>query len=65
MFNYIKSLKLGFNVSVESINKLLEDIIKKDITYELFAIKYQFELEQLDQQLPQALQFLKTVFIQL
>lgn len=65
MLEYIKSLKLTFNVTAESISKLLEDIIRKDITYELFGIKYQFELEQLDQQMPQALNFLKTVFMQL
>lgn len=42
VFNYIKSLKLNFNITVESINKLLEEIITKDINYELFAIRYQF-----------------------
>lgn len=29
----MKSLKLSYNQTEESINKLLEEIIKKDITY--------------------------------
>ena len=44
---------------------MLEELIAKDITYQLFAIKFQFELGQTDQQLSQALPFMKNVFGQL
>jgi hypothetical protein len=61
IFSYIRSLKIQHHPKIEEIHKYIELILKQDNTYELFAIKFEFDLQEISQQM-QPLEFLKYMF---
>ena len=42
IYPYVKALKLNYNRVVEAIYKLMDSMLHRDSTYELFAIKFEF-----------------------
>ena len=46
IFKYIASLKLTYHPVINSISELIKQLIQHDLTQELFAIQFEFQLTQ-------------------
>jgi hypothetical protein len=63
IFGYLRQLHLTASKElVRTLLELVEEIISRDSTFSLFAIKFSFDIAEKERELGQPLAFLKHVF---